>query len=328
MKTDEFAFMNEQLAGMLRQGIPLEGALRELSRTMAKGDLRDELSALGSDLTTGMPLDQALNARKLPSFYVVMLKAGARTDRLPDMLTTLGDYYTRVNAIELRLKGLLMYPAIVLVFATVVSIFVARSLELFLREYAASSSTPLNAIDLPTALVAIWTPAFIIAAICILVAIVALTPPLRRLLRWRLPAFREAAIARVSSAIAALLKGGGTLDEALTIARELETDGAASRELAAWQERARLGCPGFPGLAEDKGVFPPLYAWLVEGSGEDLPGGFERAGRFYFDRANRRCDLMLGAVLPTAIVALGCAIVGQFAPMLNCLKETMEVLTR
>jgi type II secretory pathway component PulF len=34
MKTDEFAFFNQQLAGMLRDGLPLEGALQRLGAEM------------------------------------------------------------------------------------------------------------------------------------------------------------------------------------------------------------------------------------------------------------------------------------------------------
>jgi type II secretory pathway component PulF len=37
MKNDEFAFFNQQLAAMLRDGIPLEGALRHLCAEMRSG---------------------------------------------------------------------------------------------------------------------------------------------------------------------------------------------------------------------------------------------------------------------------------------------------
>ena len=48
MKPDELAFANEQLAGMLKSGLPLEGSLRELSASMKGGSLRTELVALES----------------------------------------------------------------------------------------------------------------------------------------------------------------------------------------------------------------------------------------------------------------------------------------
>ena len=80
MKLDEFAFVNQQLAGMLKSGVPLEGALRQLCETMRRGELRDELQALEADLAQGAPLREALAKRKLPEFYVRMIQVGAQGD--------------------------------------------------------------------------------------------------------------------------------------------------------------------------------------------------------------------------------------------------------
>src|ERR1051326_6873955 len=141
MNYDEFAFFNQQLAAMLRDGIPLEGALKQLSAGMRAGPLRAEIEALEVDLGKGAPLNDALSRRSLPAFYVRMVEIGARSNDLPAMLTMLADYYQRSNAsmVEIgarsndlpamltmladyyqrsnalltRLKGLMVYPLIV-----------------------------------------------------------------------------------------------------------------------------------------------------------------------------------------------------------------------
>jgi type II secretory pathway component PulF len=53
MNHDEFAFFNQQLAAMLREGIPLEGALKQLSKGMRHGPLQTEIARLEADLGTG-----------------------------------------------------------------------------------------------------------------------------------------------------------------------------------------------------------------------------------------------------------------------------------
>ena len=59
MKLDEFAFFNQQLAAMLRDGIPLESALGQLCASMRRGDLRDELEKLRKEeAETGKRLKQ------------------------------------------------------------------------------------------------------------------------------------------------------------------------------------------------------------------------------------------------------------------------------
>jgi type II secretory pathway component PulF len=56
MKTDEFAFFNQQLAAMLRDGLPLEGALQRLSAEMGDASLKAELQFLEADLRKGTPI--------------------------------------------------------------------------------------------------------------------------------------------------------------------------------------------------------------------------------------------------------------------------------
>jgi type II secretory pathway component PulF len=103
MKYDEFAFFNQQLGRMLKDGIPLEGALRRLCKNMRRGRVRAELEALGNDLAEGRPLDQALERRRLPELYVHLLKMGARSNNLPDILLMLADHYQRVSYLWTRL---------------------------------------------------------------------------------------------------------------------------------------------------------------------------------------------------------------------------------
>src|SRR5271170_3511428 len=107
MNLDEFAFLNQQLAGMLKSGIPLETALRQVCAGMRRQRWRTELERLQTDLSQGIPLDQALEARKLPALYKQMLKVGAKSNNLPALLTMLADHYQRSGFLWTRLKGLM-----------------------------------------------------------------------------------------------------------------------------------------------------------------------------------------------------------------------------
>src|SRR5512139_3562205 len=114
MKYDEFAFFNRQLAAMLREGIPLEGALKQLGVDMRSGPLRTQVE---HDLAKGMPLAEALTKRGLPEMYRRMVAAGASGNDLPGVLTLLADHYERATLLWTRLKGLLVYPALVVLVA-------------------------------------------------------------------------------------------------------------------------------------------------------------------------------------------------------------------
>ena len=132
MKYDEFAFFNQQLAAMLRDGIPLEGALRRLCDEMRRGKLRDELQALEADLAKGTPLAEALKARQLPELYKRMILVGVKSGDLPGALTMLADYFQRRHMLGTRLKGLMVYPLIVLFAAFLLSCFLSFILGTFI----------------------------------------------------------------------------------------------------------------------------------------------------------------------------------------------------
>ena len=93
MKYDELAFFNQQLAAMLRDGMPLEGALRRLCEDMRAGPLRSELQALEAELAKGTPMADALQARQLPELYKRMILVGVKSGDLPGALTMLAPFY-------------------------------------------------------------------------------------------------------------------------------------------------------------------------------------------------------------------------------------------
>src|SRR5450631_1976928 len=125
MKYDEFAFFNQQLAAMLRDGIPLEGALRRLCQEMRTGSLRDELQALEADLAKGTPMADALAPRQLPELYKRMILVGVKSGDLPGALTMLADYFQRQNNVWTRLKSMMTYPLIVMFVAFLISMVLA-----------------------------------------------------------------------------------------------------------------------------------------------------------------------------------------------------------
>jgi len=323
MKWDEFAFLNQQLAGMLKTGIPLEGALRQLCETMRRGRLRTELELLQADLAQGAPLREAVAARKLPELYARMVQVGQEGNDLPGMLTLLADYYHRLNAIAARLKGLMVYPAIVLVTAIALFAFLtwlyATLIETLLPEFQ-ESSMPYG---LPGR---IWLPVIWLCLLSAAFVVALLVPRCRAWLRWRLPAFKEAGCSQFAASMKLILQNGGQLRDALAFMQQLERGTAAGAELERWQTRLAEGHGKFAELAAGGKIFPPLFVWLVAQTGEDLAEGFGRAAEIYYARAAHRVEMLLYAALPVAVLVLGAVIFLQTYPLLRLLVGTIDLL--
>src|ERR1041384_3137063 len=229
MNYDEFAFFNQQLGAMLRDGIPLEGALKQLAAGMRSGPLRGEIQALETDLARGTPLAEALARRQLPEIYRRMVAVGARSNDLPGILTLLADHYHRANALWTRLKGLMVYPLLVIAVALALTVMLSFVFGHFLGTFFDQFPVP------PALLASMWIPPFILGTLIVLGVLAVSLPTWRARLRWRLPAFREASLAQLASAMALMLRNGTTLAEALALAEAMEGTSPAGPALARWR---------------------------------------------------------------------------------------------
>ncbi len=324
MKYDEFSFFNQQLAAMLRDGIPLEGALKRLCAEMRRGPLRDELQKLEADLAKGTPIAEALKGRQLPELYKRMVMVGVKSGDLPGALTMLADYFQQQENLWTRMKGLMIYPLIVLIMAFLLSCFLAYILGKFiwnnLESLAGFGATP----PYPASL---WMAPVIFGLVLAGFLIAVLASPAREHLRWRLPAFREASLSRVASGMWLMLKNGVQFDDALALVEQLEKGTCAERRSPAGDSGWLPVAGNSPELAPPGCAFPPLFIWTVAQSGEDLTAGFHRAAGLYHGRALYRTELMLYSLLPCSILALGAMLVAQYQPVFAALMSFIHALS-
>ena len=327
MKNDEFAFFNQQLAAMLRDGIPLEGALRRLSADLRQGSLRTELELLQADLARGTPLTEAIRPRQLPDLYKRMLEVGAQSHDLPGVLTLLADHYQRIHAIWTRLKGLMVYPLLVLVAAFLLAAFLSILTHEFLINILAGTWLRLSSMALFWLRFGYLISPLVIGLLLVVLVVTVSNPQVRRLARWRVPAFREASLAGIASTLALMLKSGVPLDNALALVALLEAGSPAGEELVRWRQNLAAGRGKFSEMAADGKVFPPLFVWMMGHSGEDLAAGFQRVSETYQSRSKYCSELLLYSALPCAVLGLGLLIVLQIQPVISVFTSFINGLS-
>lgn len=334
MKYDEFAFFNQQLAAMLRDGIPLEGALRRLCQEMRAGALRNELQALEADLARGTPMADALAPRQLPELYKRMILVGVKSGDLPGALTMLADYFQRQNQVWTRLKSMMTYPLIVLLVALLISLVLSGAWAWVIgpafKEIFGGMGIRLPAftIFVFATLDSIWAfPAAIFIILMATLSVIFL-PAIREKILWRLPAFKEATVSRIASSIHLLLKNGVNLPDAIGVTEQLETSPQAVADLRGWQQKLAGGTAKFSEVTAGNRLVPPMFTWLVSGAGENLAEGFKRASEIYHARAIYRTEVALYTVLPLASLFLGAVVISQaflvismFLPMIAMLNN-------
>lgn len=329
MKYDEFAFFNQQLAAMLRDGIPLEGALKRLCEDMHKSQLREELQALEADLARGTPIPEALQQRRLPELYKRMVMVGVKSGDLPGALTMLADYFQRQSNLWMRLKGLMVYPLIVLFVAFLVSSFIAIlwtgviSPSLF-AGFDGWGALPYATEFSLSILGHVWIFPLAFGLLFSFGISIVFIPGLRDQFRWRIPAFKEASVSRVAASLNLLIKNGVPLPEAIALVENLENNRQTLGDLQRWKKNIETGVAKFAEVASPSRTFPPMFIWTVANSGDDLAAGFNRAAEMYQARAIYRTEVALYSVLPVSALFLGMIVlteaylvVSMFLPLIS-----------
>jgi type II secretory pathway component PulF len=325
MKLAEFAFVNQQLAGMVRNGRPLEGALRQLCQDMAAGQLKAELEALEKDLSTGIPLAKAIAARDLPPFYKRTLQIGAQANDLPGILLLLANYYNRLGITWDKVKTAMFYPGIVLLFASFVSLGLATIMSR-MQETLFVPDTQYATTGYPAFVLFVWAPVFALIALLITVTACSWIGPVRDRIKWLLPVSRNTVIAQFAASLGLLLRRGYPLGDATRFMHELEGDSILGREMKRWSQRIESGALCYSAVGEKNRILPPMFVWMLEQEADNLPAGLDRAADMYSQRAEHQTDLLMKAIAPIGLLALGLIVFFQIYPAIWWLTQWLNVV--
>ena len=256
-----------------------------------------------------------------------MVEVGARSNDLPGVLTMLADHYQRAATLWNRLKGLMVYPLIVILVSLGLTLVLSLVFSKFLTNFIVGAF-PFGGNHLSTgvALATMWVSPLLLALAAAAAIGVLVIPSWRARVRWRLPAFRDASLAQLASAMSLMLRKGVPLPDALAMAESMESGSPAGLALAQWRRLVESGQGKPAQWPASMYPFPPLFLWLVRKGGEDLGAGFDKAAEIYRSRASYRIELALYGVLPVSVLLLGLMIFWQVAPLFRVFIDMMNAL--
>ncbi len=116
---DEFLLFNQQLASLAQAGIPLEKGLRELSADLTSPKLKALVERIATDLESGTPIEEAFDRCKdqFPPLYSRVLRAGIKTGRLSEMLTTMTRHLELCHHTRRIIIEAVTYPIMIMLLA-------------------------------------------------------------------------------------------------------------------------------------------------------------------------------------------------------------------
>lgn len=120
----ELVVITRQLATMVSSGLVLSEAIDILEEQQTKGVLKRALSDISQDIKGGLTLAQALSKYPdiFPHLYVNLVKSGETSGKLDSVLLQMADGLEKDREFQSKIKGAMIYPAVVLTMMIVVMI--------------------------------------------------------------------------------------------------------------------------------------------------------------------------------------------------------------
>ncbi len=317
------------LGAMLGAGLSLARALAVLERQTKNPRLARTISEIGSDVRRGESMHAALGKfpRVFPKLFVAMVRAGEESGELPQALGTIADQMERMYTLKKKIRGALIYPAIIVI--AIIGIGVLMMIKVV--PTLAQTFSELDA-ELPhsTQLI-IATSDFLVhhtvLALASFVLAVALFyslgrmpggKRLRDLVFLRMPLIggmvKEVNAARTARTLASLLASGVDMLASLEITGEVVQNSYFRAVLTSAQESVGKGEPLSAAFTRREDLYPAFVGEMTavgEETGQ-LTDMLKRLAQYYEDEVDRKTKDMSTVIEPFLMVAIGGA-VGFFA---------------
>ncbi len=116
VKANDFLLFNQQLAALVRAGIPILQAISMLRKRAASPRLRAVLGDVEDQIRGGAALSQAFAAQGsiFPRIYTASILAGERSGALDEVLKRYVTYMRRNVGLRRKIRGALAYPLFLL----------------------------------------------------------------------------------------------------------------------------------------------------------------------------------------------------------------------
>ena len=339
----EFLVFNQELATLLKAGMPLVQSLDLLRRRVEAPAFRAAIDDVHEKVKSGTALSDAFASHGdlFPSVYVASLFAGERSGSLDTVLRRYVDYARIIATLKRKTLSALVYPAILVTLALgLVTLIVVKVVPAFSDFYQSFGA------DLPfVTRMIVQVSNFIRSQIVLVLAAIVggavfafiwLRDTSNRsrfdhlILRIPMlgPIAAKFATSQMARTLATLLGGGLPLVNALDIAAKSVGNKFIASQLDVVNARVREG-ESFSSALQARGVFPEVAVKMTE-VGEStgaLQEMLNTVADFFDEEISTNMERFVTLVEPALLVIMGIVIAGLLLALYMPLFQLSSVLT-
>jgi|SRR5579884_3800818 len=341
VKAKSLQVFARQFATMIAAGVSVVAALVTLEEQTDDRYLAEVISDVRSDVEGGMILSRALarHPKVFSRLFVAMVEAGESSGTLDAVLDRVANQIEKEAQIRRRVKGAMVYPAVVITFASLVLtfllLFIVPVFQKIFVELNGQLPKPTQIIiDISTALRHWWFIIFPLIGLAIFGFFKwKQTEQGRRLwdrFKLRIPmrvgdVVHKIALARFSRTLASLMAAGVDIMRSLEITAATSGNWVVERALREAETRVNEGTPISVPLADDP-VFPAMVSQMVkigEETGE-LDTMLGKIADFYEDEVDASIQSLTSIIEPLMMIGVGIMVgtivISMYLPMFKMLQ--------
>ncbi len=329
--TRDIVIFTRQFATMINSGLPLVQSLDILAQQTENKSLAEVTRQVVYDVESGNTLADALDKhrRAFSTLYVNMVAAGEAGGILDTILLRLATFLEKNDAIIRKVKGAMVYPAVILAVAVVavvvLLVFVIPTFQQMFASVNLELPLPTRIVIGLSELLQGWWWAMLLGAGAFAFAIRAYYQTDggrlnidRMLLQFPVlgDLLRKSAISRFTRTLGTLLSSGVAILDGLEITAR--TAGNRVIHDAVMESRGSIaGGETIAGPLEQSGVFPPMVTSMIAVG--EATGGLDemltKIADFYDDEVDAAVSTLLSLMEPVMIVVLGVVVGGMIVAM-------------
>jgi|TARA_B100001939_G_C16928739_1_gene612966 type IV pilus assembly protein PilC len=339
IKPEDIVIFSKQFATMVKAGLPILQTLSMLRDQLEHPEVKIIVEDVRKNLEGGLTLSKCFEKypKVFDNVYINLIKAGEASGKLDVFLLKLVDSLEKREKVKKKIKGALMYPAVMFTVAITVMVFMlVKVVPIFAEMYEGMG------VGLPTPTQVIMNASNFMRGtggmVLLLTTVIGFI--VFRYLTTKVPAIRykwhgrmlkmpvfgdmilKSLIARVSLIMGNLSAAGVNLLESIEIAKQVSNNDVVTQAL----ENVKKGVFSGDTLTKlflKEPTFPPTFSQLVsvgEQTG-NLDEMFTSVSMYYEEEFDTAVDNMSSLIEPIMIVFMGTMIGGlmiaMYSPIFN-----------
>jgi type IV pilus assembly protein PilC len=329
VKRIEIVHLAKNMSAMITAGLSLSRALSVIERQSGNKRLKAIVTGLSESIKKGSSFNEALSAypKIFSSLFISMVKAGEESGSLADSLSIVGMQMERSEDLVRKIRGAMIYPAIVMTAIVIVGVLML----IFVVPTLTATFVSLGVqVPITTQIIVDMSNFMVANVVLVLVGIVVIVVGGIAFVRskvgssvvlWlslHMPVIneivRETYTARAARTLSSLLSSGVPVLDALSITGEVVHADSFARVIEDAETRVRKGEPLSTAFGENTKLYPVLMSDMLSVGEETgkVAEMLKQIAEFYENDVAEKTKDLSTIIEPVLMLIIG-AVVGVFA---------------